>query len=244
MQNKKLSKLLVYLLPIILIIGSYFFINKDTISLQEDERPAAIVQDKNEVKMKKEKLGKNEKTEKKEEKKVVSEETKIYEKFKNAIDSNDFKKVGELLAVLYEKGWINKKEFNDLEKEIYVKVDKNYFIPGNFEKSLEITRIIYEQARLSDRFRYLFILSLEALGKKALLEKNYSKAEEYATRILQIMYRPEGVNLLADIYLEKIQNKLKSGDKNGAMNDWNFIMRFELTDEKKKKLLPLENKLK
>lgn len=228
MLLKNISKyVLAFSLLIVLAVSGYFFVNfvnKDEIFSQEGSSLTKSIS---------EELEKNGKEEVKEEGKVISEETRIYQKFRNAIDSNDFKMVGELLGTLYENGWIKKKEFNDLEKEIYVEVDKTYFTPGDFDKSLEVAGLIYNQARFSERFRYLFILSLAALGKKALAERDYAKAEEYAMRILQITYRLEGVNLLADIYIEKIRSKLKVGKKEEAIADLNYILDFQISEDKK-----------
>lgn len=62
-------------------------------------------------------------------------------------------------------------------------------------------------------------------------------------KILQIMFRPEGVDLLADIYIEKIKKNLREGDKKSALNNMNTIWDYELNEEKGKILEDLKKRI-
>lgn len=168
---------------------------------------------------------------------LSGEKLKLFKEFRSAIDAEDYQTAGRLLGLLYEKNWIKEKQFNDLERDVYIKVDKKYFTVGNYKRSEEICTTIYTQAPLSGRFLYLRVISLEALGRRALSAGDLEKAEEYAMRILRMTFRLEGSNLLADVYIKKIRGKIAAGNKTAALNDLNKISDYEISGDDRKNAL-------
>ena len=58
--------------------------------------------------------------------------------------------------------------------------------------------------------------------------------------ILQMMYRPEGANLLADIYIKKIEINLAKGDKVSATNNLNYVWDYEVSEDRRDRLNELK----
>lgn len=161
---------------------------------------------------------------------------------KNAAVKEDYQNFAKYLKMVYQNLWENDQDFLSIESAAYVKAT-SYFEKGEINKALEIADIVYNEVPQGWRFRYLRIVCLEKIGRNALNQNDLAKAEEYATKILQMMYRPEGVNLLADVYIKKIETSLVAGDKKSAFKNLNYIWDFEVSQDRRDKLTQLKNQI-
>jgi tetratricopeptide (TPR) repeat protein len=155
---------------------------------------------------------------------------------KSAAEAEDYPAFARYLKTAYEKGWNTEQDFESIESASYVKADQAYFIPGNYQKTLEISTIVYTQVPQGWRFQYLRVLALEKLGRMPLEQNNLAGAEEYAFTILKMTFRPEGANLLADVYIQKIEESLAAGNLQEALNQYAFIKDFEISDDRRARL--------
>ncbi len=162
---------------------------------------------------------------------------------KEAGGKEDYENFAKYLKMVYQSLWDEEEDFARAESEIYMKVTENYFDKGDIKKALEISSIVYDEVPQGWRFRYLRIRCLEKIGRDAFTQGDLVKAEEYAMKILQMMYRPEGANLLADIYIQKIEANLMSGDKISALNNLNFIWDYEVSQDRRDKLTELKEQI-
>jgi hypothetical protein len=89
----------------------------------------------------------------------------------------------------------------------------------------------------------LRIRCFEKIGRTAYDANDLTKAEEYAMNILKMMFRPEGANLLGDVYIKKIENDIKEGDTQSALNNLNYIWDYELGQDRRDKLNELKQTL-
>ena len=87
------------------------------------------------------------------------------------------------------------------------------------------------------------IRCLEKYGRDEFEKGNYDKAGEYAIKILQIQFRPEGANLLGDVYIKKIENNLSAGDKEAALNNLNYIWDYEVDETRRSRLTELKSEI-
>jgi len=161
---------------------------------------------------------------------------------KSAAEAEDYPAFAQRLQTVYEKGWNKDMEFESIESSAYVKADKTYFIPGDYEKTLEISTIVYNLVPQGWRFQYLRVLALEKLGRMA-LESPYGgspagrqAAEDYANTILKMTFRPEGANLLADVYMKKIEESLQTGNVQEAQAAYLYIKDFEVSEDRRARL--------
>lgn len=162
---------------------------------------------------------------------------------KEAGEKEDYQSFTEYLKMVYQKQWDKEEDFTKAESEVYMKVTENYFDKGEVNKALEISDMVYKEVPQGWRFRYLMIRCLEKLGREAFEQGNLEKAEEFAMRILQMMYRPEGANLLADIYIQKIEASLVANDKTSALNNLNYIWDYEISQNRRDKLVELKEQI-
>lgn len=162
---------------------------------------------------------------------------------KSAGDREDYATFADYLKQIYEKGLYKDKDFESAESAAYVKATDKYYKTGDYEKSLEIATIVYDQVPAGWRFRYLRIVSLEKLGRAAFSQNDFARAEQYANIILQMMYRPEGANLLADIYIAKIESNIAAGDKTAAQNNLKYIWDYEVSQDRRDKLNQLSSQI-
>jgi len=159
---------------------------------------------------------------------------------KDAGQEEDYENFAKYLKMVYQKQWDGDKDFVGIESAFYMKITENYFDKGDTDKALEISTIIYDEVPQGWRFRYLRIRCLEKLGRDAFNQEDLAKAEEYAMTILYMMYRPEGANLLADIYIRKIEADLAANDKISALNNLNYIWDYEVSPDRRQKLEELK----
>lgn len=162
---------------------------------------------------------------------------------KNTGEQEDYENFAKYLKMVYERLWDKEEDFAKTESETYMKVTENYFDKGDIEKALEISSIVYDEVPQGWRFRYLRIRCLEKLGRDAFDQGDLAKAEEYAMKILQMIYRPEGANLLADIYIKKIEENLANNDKTSALNNLDYIWDYEISQDRRDKLTKLKNRI-
>ena len=183
------------------------------------------------------------------EKKV--EKSPIYEKdskedleqrLNEANKNNDYAAFADALAVVYKKGLEADENLVKIESEMYMK-GTGYFESGEIDKAYEMADVIYSKVFSSWRFRYLKIRCLEKYGRDEFEKGNYDKAGEYAIKILQIQFRPEGANLLGDVYIKKIENNLSAGDKEAALNNLNYIWDYEVDETRRSRLTELKSEI-
>ncbi|MEK7069216.1 MAG: hypothetical protein AAB945_00275, partial [Patescibacteria group bacterium] len=92
-------------------------------------------------------------------------------------------------------------------------------------------------------FRYLRIVTLHKYGRNAFDVGDLKTAEDYANQILQMMFRPEGANLLADVYIKKIETNVKDGNTNLAKQNLDFIWDYEVSADRRTILEDLKKQL-
>lgn len=153
----------------------------------------------------------------------------------------DFNNFSKYLEVMYQKQWDKDPTLEKKESEIYMNITTKYFDTGNIDEALRISTIVYDEVSQGWRFRYLRIRCLEKIGRDAYNQNDLIKAEEYAMKILQMMFRLEGSDLLADVYIKKIEGNLTQGDKMAAANNLNFIWDYEVSQDRRDKLIELKN---
>ena len=87
------------------------------------------------------------------------------------------------------------------------------------------------------------IITLEKYGRNALNKGDLQTAENYANQILQMMFRPEGADLLADIYISKINTNIKDGNVSLAKQNLNFIWDYEVSTDRREILNDFKKQL-
>lgn len=180
-----------------------------------------------------------------EEKPVVYEKDSkedLEQRLNEAKEKDDYNSFADAIEIVYEKGWEADEDLLKIESEMYTK-GNGYFDNNEIDKAYEMANIIYEKAFSSWRFRYLKIRCLEKYGRDEFEKDDYNKAEEYAMRILQIQFRPEGANLLGDVYIKKIEINLLAGDKKVAQNNLNFIWDYEVDESRRNRLTELKDEI-
>ena len=124
---------------------------------------------------------------------------------------------------------------------MYVYATDEYWKKGDLANSLRVSTIVYNQVPEAWRFRYLRIITLEKYGRNAFNSGDLKTAENYANQILQMMFRPEGADLLADIYISKINTNIKDGNTTLAKQNFNFIRDYEISANRREILNELKN---
>ncbi|MFZ2390803.1 MAG: hypothetical protein WAW15_03225 [Minisyncoccales bacterium] len=153
----------------------------------------------------------------------------------------DFDNFSKYLKVMYQNQWDKDPNLEKKESEIYMDVTTKYFDINNINEALRISTIVYNEVSQGWRFRYLRIRCLEKIGRDAYIQNDLVKAEEYAMKILQMMFRLEGSDLLADVYIKKIEDNLAKEDKMAAANNLNFIWDYEVSQDRRDRLTELKN---
>ncbi len=163
---------------------------------------------------------------------------------RHATQKEDWDEFGKLMAHVYEQRLIEaNKEFNKAESEAYVKATTYLDQEKNPQKALDVATKVYDLSPYGWRFNYLKVRALETLGKQAFAEGNAQLAESYAMQMLTIQYRPEGANLLADIYIQRIEKALKEGSKEKAVQAYLTIKDYEVSQDRRDKLNQLARQL-
>lgn len=157
-------------------------------------------------------------------------------KITEAGQKEDYSNFANALKEVYKRAWEKEADFENVERSTYIFVDTNYFVAGKLDRALEITTIVYNQVPSGWRFFYLRVLVLEKFGRDAFNVGDLVTAEKRALDILTMGFRLEGTNLLADVYIKKIENDITAKDKNSALNDYKFIKDFEVGDDRRAKL--------
>ena len=174
---------------------------------------------------------------------VSDEEAKLLADLKKAVDARDFESFANVLATVYKNQLGNKKEFTTLESALYVYATDTYWVKGDLENSLRVSNIVYNKVPEAWRFRYLRIVTLEKYGRNAFNAGDLKIAEDYANQILKMMYRPEGANLMADIYISKIKTNINNQDLNSAKNNLGYIWDYEVSADRRATLEDLKKQL-
>jgi hypothetical protein len=164
-------------------------------------------------------------------------------KLKTAVDARDFESFASELLNVYKKGWAGVSEFTALESSLYVYATDTYFVKGDLENSLRVSTIVYDKVPEAWRFRYLRIVTLEKYGRNALNSGDLVKAEEYAMQILQMMFRPEGANLMGDVYIAKINADIMAGNTEQAKQNLGYIWDYEVSADRRATLTALKTEL-
>lgn len=167
----------------------------------------------------------------------------LLKKLEQTVKDKDFENFALTLEEVYKNQWGGKKEFSTVESSMYVYATNEYWVKGDLENSLRVSDIVYGKVPEAWRFRYLRIVTLEKYGRNAFNSGDLVKAEEYANKILQMMYRPEGANLMADIYIAKIEQNIRDGKTDLAKQNLGFIWGFEVSADRAAKFEALKAQL-
>ena len=173
---------------------------------------------------------------------LTTEQKDLLTKLKKTVDNRDFESFASLLQEVYKNGWMNQ-EFTALESQLYVYATDKYWVKGDLANSLRVSTIVYDKVPEAWRFRYIRILTLEKYGRDAFNAGDLNSAESYANKILQMMFRPEGANLLADVYISKIRTNIKNGNTTLAQQNLGFIWDFEISQDRRDILTDLKTQL-
>lgn len=173
---------------------------------------------------------------------TAEEKKKILKGLGNAITQKDYATFADVLAEVYKNGWQGDEDFKRAESYLYMKRTFDH-LRGKYEENLTIGNIIFKKVYESWRFKYLKIISLEKLGNLALEKGDLDMAENYAKQVTSIEYRPEGLNLLARIYIKRAEDALKAGDKTKAKSILLQSDGMEITADLRKKIDEMLKKL-
>lgn len=172
--------------------------------------------------------------------KTSPEADPVDDKLKNALtkaaDSEDYTALGTTLAKMYKRYPEGKKEFIEIESRAYVKATSYLDQEKNVEKARAAAEAVYSKYPFGWRFKYLRVRVLERLGRDAFAAGDLASAEKHALAMLGMEFRPEGANLMADIYLKRIDAALAKGDKAGAQAAYEEIKDYEVSTDRRKAL--------
>lgn len=164
---------------------------------------------------------------------VRDEKAELLKSLKAAGEKGDYSAFAILIKQVYDRHWIGEKDFYEVESKTYVKATDELLEKGKLEESLKVSTEIFNQVPTGWRFRYLLIRTLEKMGRNAFDKGDLKTAEEQALKMQTIMFRPEAIDLLADIYAKKINDAMAKNDLVGAKAAYSFISDYELPKEKK-----------
>ena len=143
---------------------------------------------------------------------MTKEQEALLIKLRKSVNDRDFESFASLLQEVYKNQWNDIKEFTEAESNMYVYATDTYWVKGDLANSLRVSTVVYSKVSGGWRFRYLPIVTLEKYGRNAFNTGDLATAENYANTILQMMFRSEGTNLMADIYISKINTSIKDGN--------------------------------
>lgn len=172
-----------------------------------------------------------------------TEKDKTLAKLRESMGKEDYSSFGDALEVVYRNKWQNEESFALTESAFYVFATDKYYEKGNYDKTVEVSTIVYRKVPEAWRFRYLRIRALEALGRKQFNIGDLDSAEKYAQQILQMMFRVEGANLMADVYISRIKTNLKDGNKNLAKQNLGYIWDYEISQDRRDTLTELKKQI-
>ena len=174
---------------------------------------------------------------------LTPEQKKLLTKLQETVDARDFESFASALLEVYKNQWSQVKELIKLESNMYVYATDTYWVKGDLVNSLKVSTIVYNKVPEAWRFRYLRIITLEKYGRNGFENGDLVTAENYANQILQMMFRPEGANLLADVYISKIKTNLAGGNVNLAKQNLGFIWDYEISADRRATLDDLKKQL-
>lgn len=148
----------------------------------------------------------------------------------------------DYLAEVYSRKLEGKDDFKKAESAAYVKASDYLDKEKNAQKALDAANAVYNKVPFGWRFKYLRVRALEALGRKAFDAGDLVRAEGYAHTMLQMEFRPEATDLLADIFIQKMRAALAKGDKRAAQEAYEEIKVYEVSADKKATLDELVKK--
>lgn len=157
--------------------------------------------------------------------------------------NEQYAKFADVLLEVYTRKLENKDNFKKAESVAYVKATEYLDKEKNPQKALDTADIVYKKVSFGWRFKYLRVRALEALGRVAFEAGDLTKAQEYAYTILTMEFRPEGANLLGDIFIKKSETALAKGDMQAAREAYEEIRDYEVSPDRKAKLDELAKKL-
>lgn len=174
---------------------------------------------------------------------LTKEQQDLFVRLQKTVIARDFESFASALEEVYKNKWSQVKELIQLESNMYVYATDTYWAKGDLANSLRVSTIVYNKVSEAWRFRYLRILALEKYGRNAFNGGDLQTAENYANQILQMMFRPEGANLLADIYISKINTNIKDGNTTLAKQNLGFIWDYEVSVDRRTTLTNLKTQL-
>ncbi len=174
---------------------------------------------------------------------LTPEQKDLLAKLQKTVNARDFPAFSSALLDVYKNKWGDVKEFTKAESELYVYATDTYWAKGDLENSLKVSTLVYNKAPEAWRFRYLRIITLEKYGRNALNKEDLKTAESYANQILQMTFRPEGANLLADVYISKIKANIKDGNTALAKQNLDFIWDYEVSQDRRDALTALKKQV-
>ena len=172
----------------------------------------------------------------------LTKQQDLLAKLQKSVDARDFETFANLLQEVYKNQW-NNEEFTKLESDMYVYATDTYFAKGDLANSLRVSTIVYNKVSEAWRFRYLRVVTLEKYGRNALNAGDLKTAEDYANKILQMMYRIEGANLIADVYISRIKDNIKDGNTTLAKQNLVYIWDYEVSADRRATLTDLKTQL-
>lgn len=242
MENLNKHKYTSFIIVILLIVaGVFFFKSKDAVaptdSLATEVPDSMVVDDTTTPDVKPDDSADASASD------LTQAQQTLLAKLKRNVDAHDFESFASTLQEVYKNGWAGTSEFTTLESQLYVYATDKYWVKGDLENSLRVSTVVYTKVPEAWRFRYLRIVTLEKYGRNALDADDLVKAEDYAMQILQMMFRPEGANLMADIYIKKINANITAGDTEMAKNNLGYIWDYEVSADRRETLTALKSQL-
>lgn len=174
---------------------------------------------------------------------LTKEQKDTLAKLQKAADARDYEGFALALLEVYKNKWGEVDEFEKTESEFYMYTYDTYFMKGDLVNSLKFSTIVYNKVSEAWRFRYLRILTLEKYGRNAFNSGDLQTAENYANQILRMMFRLEGSNLLADVYITKIKDNIKDNKIDLAKQNLGFIWDYEVSADRRTILTNLKTQL-
>lgn len=174
---------------------------------------------------------------------LTAEQKDLLAKLQKTVDTRDYEAFAVVLEQVYKNQWGEKEAFKKAESDFYVYTTDKYWTKGDLANALKFSTIVFNKVPEAWRFRYLRIVTLHKYGRNAFDVGDLKTAEDYANQILQMMFRPEGANLLADVYIKKIETNVKDGNTNLAKQNLDFIWDYEVSADRRTILEDLKKQL-
>ncbi|PIR68867.1 hypothetical protein COU48_01730 [Candidatus Nomurabacteria bacterium CG10_big_fil_rev_8_21_14_0_10_03_31_7] len=174
---------------------------------------------------------------------LTKEQQDLLVRLQKSVNARDYESFSDALLEVYKNQWTNVADFIKLESNLYVYTYDTYYMKGDLENSLKYSSIVFYKVPEAWRFRYLRIMTLEKYGRNAFAVNDLNSAEGYAKQILQMTFRLEGTNLLADVYISKINTNIKDGNTALAKQNLGFIWDYEVSADRRTTLTTLKTQL-